>query len=625
MVRKRLGDVLTERGKISQEDLDRALATQQEKTLHLGELLLDRGLVSKTDIGRALEEVNRVRYAECPPPAIKPGVLALLPPEVASRCCALPLELDGKRLVVAMAEPQNLELLDQLRFSTGMDIAPRFSFRSDVREGIRKFYGEQDEGKTESENEETALKLIRDTDISQMEFLTVSSRESSREALKELQAGMKQRTPAVRMVSSFLAAAADKGASDLHIEPYATGATVRLRVDGLLRELGVVPANQQAAVASRIKILADMDIAERRVPQDGRFLMQYRGHRLDLRVSTLPTHFGEKVVVRLLDPASTRVSLKQLGLSSKAAETLTRLLALPQGMLLVTGPTGSGKSTTLYSALNLLRSPDRNIITVEDPIEYMLEGISQVQVHPQAGRTFANSLRSMLRQDPDVIMVGEIRDGETAEIAMKAVQTGHFVLSTLHTNDCVAAINRLVDLDVPPYLIASSVTAVMAQRLVRKLCDCRRESPATPEYMDRLLSLNPFETRATLHQPVGCPDCDQAGYKGRVGIFELLLLEEPLREAIHQRSRPEEIRRIARAGGFKNMQETALEKVSEGLTTLEEVLRVVPCETSTTVRCDACGRELMPAFLYCPFCGTFRSEAALAGEKMATLSGGEKS
>ncbi|MBI4464107.1 MAG: Flp pilus assembly complex ATPase component TadA [Acidobacteria bacterium] len=629
MMKKRLGDLLKERGKIGPEDLDSILGDQQSKSVRLGELLLERGIVSKEDIASALEEVNQVPYVECPPPAIEPSVLELIPSEVAVRCCALPLECNGKKLIVAMAEPQNLRFLDELRFASGLEISPRFGFLQDVLEGIRRFYRGKASGRIsqQEEAEEEAPNLVRDSEGAAIQFFTSSSRETGRQALRELQAGMKQRTPAVRIVSRLLAAAASKNASDLHIEPYLAEATVRMRVDGVLRELSTIPAEQQAAVISRVKILADMDIAERRVPQDGRFLMQYGGRKFDLRISTLPTHFGEKVVIRLLDPTSTQVGLEQLGLEYSEAVRLRHVLSLPQGVLLVTGPTGSGKSTTLYSVLNLLRTPGRNIVTVEDPIEYMVDGISQVQVNPQAGLTFAGCLRSILRQDPDVIMVGEVRDVETAEIALKAAQTGHLVFSTLHTNDSVSAIARLLDLGVPSYLVASSLTAIMSQRLVRRLCNCRQKLLYTPENtkaLDRLLSLGMGELTGPVYRAVGCAACDHTGYRGRIGVFELLLFDDPIREAIHVGARPESVRRLVRVGGFKSMQESALEKLKLGLTSPEEILRVVPCETSRNYPCEVCSRELLPAFRYCPYCGTPCRTDNLIGPELTTLAGLEK-
>jgi type IV pilus assembly protein PilB len=571
--------------------------------MRLGEVLLEDGLVSKKEIGDAMEQVQGVIYVDCPPASIEPKVLASVPYSIAVRCCALPLEINGRELIIAVAEPQNLAVLDELRFSAGMAISPRFSFRADIIEGIRKFYREaRNDGEKPEPGED--VDFFQDEPDLDVEFITADSREENRAALKELRAGLRQRTPAVRFVSNILALAAEKEASDIHIEPRLGNMIVRVRVDGILRELMTIPSEFQPSVISRVKILADMDIAERRAPQDGRFLMQYRGHRLDLRVSTLPTHFGEKIVIRVLDPRSTIITLDQMGFSQRHSADLNRILRMPQGMLLVTGPTGSGKSTTLYGALNLLRSPSLNIITVEDPVEYMLDGVNQVQVHPKAGLTFASALPSILRQDPDVIMVGEIRDGETAEIALKASQTGHMVLSTLHTNDSIGAITRLLDLDVPPYLIASSVTGVVGQRLVRRLCACRRQAVPSPAHLQRLASLGVEDLGAITYEyePAGCASCENTGFKGRIGIYEMLIVEGQIRDAIHARARAEEVGVLARSAGFRTMHEDALDKVKEGLTALEEVQRVVPFNATKAERCHCCFREIMTTFLFCPFC-----------------------
>ena len=495
---KRLGDVLVQRGTLSHESLSRAVALQQEreKDKRLGEILLKDGLVSKAEIGLALEQIQGIPYVECPPAPIDQSVLDLVPQTIAIRCCALPLEIKGRKLVVVMAEPQNLSYLDELRFSVGMPISPRFSFRDDILAAIDKFYGEDLLSENFADDEESESTLTRDQELlADVEFIAEDIDDEATEAQRELHAGGK-RTPAVRFLSNIMRSAVEKSASDIHIEPHAGSTLVRIRVDGILRELTTMPSEYQASVVSRVKILSNMDISERRVPQDGRFLMQHKGRRLDLRISTLPTHYGEKVVIRVLDPSSTLITLDQLGFSERLAGCLNKILAMPQGMLLVTGPTGSGKSTTLYGALNLLRSPRNNIVTVEDPVEFMLEGVNQVQVNPKAGLTFASCLPSILRQDPDVIMVGEIRNVETAEIAMNASQTGHLVLSTLHTNDSIGAIIRLLDLGVPPYLIAASVTGVLAQRLVRRLCVCRKEKPSSAAYTQKLNGIRRGKPRA---------------------------------------------------------------------------------------------------------------------------------
>jgi type IV pilus assembly protein PilB len=510
------------------------------------------------------------------------------------------LEVHGRELVLAMAEPQNLELIHELQFRSGMTILPRFSFREDIQEAIVKFYGG---GAFEAESAEDHPELEADS-APKLEFIVKDVGEENRAAQQEKQAGIGLKTPAVRFVSRILAEAAEKGASDVHIEPQDDAVLVRVRIDGVLRELTSIPSEHRAAVVSRIKILANMDIAERRVPQDGRFLMRYRGHRLDLRISTLPTHFGEKVVIRLLDPRSTLLAFDQLGFSPQHSAELTRILGLPQGMLLVTGPTGAGKSTTLYGALNLLRAPDRNIITVEDPVEYIMDGINQVQVRPKAGLTFSSVLPSLLRQDPDVIMVGEIRDVDTAEIAMKASQTGQLVLSTLHTNDSVSAISRLLNLGVPPYLIASSLSAVVAQRLVRRLCSCRREIATSSKHMQILAAMGMrTDEFVPQYEPVGCSACDHTGYKGRVGIYEILSIDGPIRDAVFGSSRPEEICDLARRSGFRTMQDDALDKLRRGLTTVEEIRREVPADSAKVHRCESCEREISSVSCFCSYCG----------------------
>ena len=607
-MKKRLGDILVQQGSLSKEALNRAIALQNQKEMRLGEILLQDGFVSKGEIAAALEQLQGIAYAECPPASVDAKILERVSHAVALRCCALPLAIRGKELIVAMAEPQNLTFVNELRFRAGMEISRRFSFRHDVLLGIKKFYGDGDpESVQESEPGDDVDLSQREPGVADMEFITADSREESNAAIKELNSS-RQRTPAVRFVSNILALAAQKGASDIHIEPRVGNTIVRIRVDGILRELMTIPSDIQTSVTSRIKILANLDIAERRVPQDGRFLMVYRGERFDLRISTLPTHFGEKIAIRILDPRAAVITLDKLGLPDHLATDIRRMLSNPQGMLLVTGPTGSGKSTTLYAALNLLRSPGRNIITVEDPVEYMLEGVNQVQVHPKAGLTFAGCLRSILRQDPDIIMVGEIRDGETAEIALKAAQTGHMVLSSLHTNDSIAVITRLLDLGVPAYLIASSVTGVLAQRLVRKLCHCRKKTAASNDFIHQLESIGVPDVHTFTYEyhPVGCSLCDNTGYKGRVGIYELLPVEGPIREAIYSGARAEDVKSLARTGGFRTMQEDALQKVREGVTALGEVRRVILFDSAKVERCESCSHEVMTTFAYCPFCAATR-------------------
>jgi type IV pilus assembly protein PilB len=604
MKKKRLGELLRDRGQLSAENLSKALDEHHQKLVLLGEVLLQRGYVDRPNLITALEEVTKVPYVDCRSLPVEPEVLKLIPRATAVRFCVLPLQIEKNRLVVAMAEPQNVQILTELSFVAGKGITPHFAFRAEILAAIEDNYGGFAEARPKSLG--TSSAPLDSSRLANVEFNTEGGVPSD-----ELQAELKS-SPAVSLVSNIIASAASKDASDIHMEPTGQGLVVRLRIDGILRELTTVPEDLRHPVISRIKVLADLDIAERRKPQDGRVVTQIASKRLDLRISVLPTHRGEKIVIRLLDPAAPKLRFPDLGMAPSACDALSRLLERPQGMILVTGPTGSGKTTTLYAALHQLRSPGVNITTVEDPVEYMLEGANQVQVNTKAGLTFAGTLRSILRQDPNVIMVGEIRDGETAEIALKAAQTGHFVLTTVHTNDSIAAIARLIDLQVTPFLIASSVTAVLSQRLARKLCSCCQRVPATPEYTAQLASAGVSNPEGIMYIPTGCPLCEDLGFRGRVGIFEMMLLDDSIRACIRKVGGPDELRAIASGTGMKSMQEDAMEKVRDGLTTLQEVLRVVPFEESSSgSRCLDCGRTLAETFLFCPYCGNRRATSEL--------------
>jgi type IV pilus assembly protein PilB len=617
MKKKRLGEILRERNQVSVENLDKAIQDQQGKLVHLGELLLQRGAVSKPDLVSALVEVSRIPYFDCHAVEVDAATLRLITPAMARSCCALPLEIAGNRLLVVMAEPQNLHFLDELRFKSGMQISPRLGFRAEVEAAIAMNYPSV-ESEAAAANIPAAPTVVSLQEIvlssadAEMEFISSSSQERNVEAMKEMQSELRMKsrtTPAVMLVASMIKAAAERRASDIHIEPHSEDTAIRFRVDGMLREYQRVPKALQNSVASRIKILSDMDIAERRAPQDGRFLVKIGGRRIDLRVSTLPTQYGEKVVMRLLEGDAPLQDLSKLGFPRWIEERLRPMLRLPQGMILVTGPTGSGKSTTLYSSLLLIRRPSINIITVEDPVEYAVAGLNQVQVNTKAGLTFASCLRSILRQDPNVIMIGEIRDKETAEIALKAAQTGHLVLSTLHTNDSVSAVTRLLDLGIPGFQIATSLTAIIAQRLIRRLCVCAKPLATSPEYASQLVQAGILDPPPFHNAPNGCEICDLTGFKGRIGIYEMLALDEPIRASIREGGHSDEIRTLARQNGMKLMQEYALEHVRDGLTTLEEVQRVVPFASATGVYCGGCARELSAAFSFCPFCGKKRTAA----------------
>jgi type IV pilus assembly protein PilB len=603
MKRKKLGEILQDRGQISAASLQKLFKVQEGNVVRLGELILERGLVDKASLVMALEEVSHVPYLDCTAIQCDVAVLQSIPRIMAVRLETLPLRMDESRLVVVMAEPQNVTTIDELRFSLGKDISPRFGFRAEIQAAIARNY---DRIEGIAPVKQTANEGDQET-RTDLEFFSTSTRQANREAIQEIQVELNQKkTPAVRLVSEIIQKAMAKQASDIHIEPQATLTIVRIRVDGVLRELDSIPRNLQNSLVSRIKILSDMDIGERRAPQDGRFMVAVGTRKMDMRVSTLPTQYGEKVVMRLLETSAPLLSFSDLGIPTEMADRLRQVIAQPQGMLLVTGPTGSGKSTTLYSALNLLRKPAVNIVTVEDPVEYALPGINQVHMNARAGLTFASCLRSILRQDPNVIMIGEIRDLETAEIAMKAAQTGHMVLSTLHTNDSIAAVARLLDLGIPEYLIASSVSGILAQRLLRKLCVCRTMKQVTPEYAQRLAAVGWIQPPDSTAWPEGCDVCDHTGFKGRVGVYELLVINDAIRSILRGAYKPDLVKAAAQASGMRRMQDDALEKIQAGVTTLEEVLRVVPMDALATSGCEQCGQELPPSYRFCPYCGARR-------------------
>jgi len=593
--RKKLGELLLQRKLISERDLGLVVAEQVSRKMRLGELIYEKNLVPKRELVKVLEDLTHCEYCDTAQISPDTEILRLIPRTLAEKHCCVPIRIIGKTIEVALAEPQDLDALNELAFASGLRVVPFIDFRAEILKTADRIYGVEVE-----DFEDSALPVGDD-----IEFLSASSRHSHREALQELQATQRgEQTEAVRRLSSIIATALQKKASDVHLEQQAGELVVRIRVDGVLRELYRLTDDTRAQLISRVKILADLDISERRVPQDGRFLSRRGNDCYDIRVSTLPTHFGEKVVMRILNPRTASVRFEALGFSPEASAALSELIRLPQGMILVTGPTGSGKSTTLYAALNLIRSSAINITTIEDPIEYVIEGANQVQVDVKAGRTFSSCLRSMLRQDPNVVMVGEIRDPETAEIALTGAQTGHLLFSTLHTNDSTSAISRLIDLQVPPFFIASSVNAILAQRLVRKLCSCHLESPEVTELQAGLLAMGCNKTPIATYIPQGCEKCDNSGYSGRIGVYELLLFDDRIRQAIRNNMRDEVLRDFATSSGMLLMIDDAVNKVLQGVTTLEEVQRVVPYVKRLNISCSHCDSILNAAFRYCPFCGT---------------------
>ena len=553
-----LCDVLVENGKLESSDVERALHLQREQDdwERVGSILVKLGLVSDVDVAEGLAaqlELPLVDKAEFPDEV--PGEC-----DIARRFLqknkTLVLSADSEELVVAMADPLDDYVIEALSLVSGKNIIPRVGVPSDIEAALESLYDRSGKDGAAGADGDSARYL---DDVEQ---------------LKEL-AG---EAPVIKLVNSLIQRAAESGASDIHIEPFEGQLKVRYRVDGLLREVDAPPMRSAAAVISRVKIMANLNIAERRLAQDGRFRQRVRGVEYDLRVSTVPTIYGESVVMRLLRRNAQAMDFDSLGFGDEHAQTMRDILATPHGILLVTGPTGSGKSTTLYAALEHLNEPERMIITVEDPVEYNIRGINQMQVKPQIGLTFANALRSIVRQDPDVIMIGEMRDTETAEIAVQSALTGHLVLSTLHTNDAPGSVMRLLDMGVQDYLLTSAVIAIQAQRLVRTLCpECREAYEPSPEVVDRLdLARFAQDATVTLYRARGCDACGDTGYSGRVAIIEILRMSDQIRDLVLKRCDVGDIARVAARQGMVTMRDDGLAKAVAGITTVEEVLRVTP-------------------------------------------------
>jgi type IV pilus assembly protein PilB len=546
--RRLLGEMLVAQGIISPDQLQEALRIQkQEKNLRIGSLLVELGYVTELQLADLIADQLRLPCVDLATTELSPDALAKLPKELATKHRCLPWMMEGRDLFVIMADPTDVAAMDAVRFHTGLRIKPVVGPESDVLATIERAY-KQESVDDFCENIQLTdhLALIDETDP---DALATTDEDLQKAALS---------APVTRLVNAVFADAVRLRASDIHIEPQQKGTNLRYRVDGALRQIMTMPKRAHPRVVSRIKIAAHMDIAERRRPQDGRTRVSVNGETFDLRVSTLPTADGEKVVVRILARNRASVKLDDMGFEPDTLEELKSLLRRPQGLILVTGPTGSGKTSTLYAALNYLTSETTNIVTIEDPVEYRLPGINQVAVSEKAGLTFAAGLRSILRQDPNVVMVGEIRDAETAHVAFHAAQTGHLVLSTLHTNDAPSTVARLVEIGIPAYLVASSVIAVVAQRLVRTRCSCQRSVPPGQE---------PAE---------GCEHCRHTGLRGRMAIHELLRVTPRVREALMTTTSTDALRQAALASGMRTMFEDGQRKVARGLTTLDEIERVIP-------------------------------------------------
>ncbi|MCM3758099.1 GspE/PulE family protein [Sporosarcina aquimarina] len=543
--RKRLGDLLVESGLITDAQLDMALA-EKPRDQRLGDALLARGYITEQQLIEVLEfqlgipHINLFRYP------FDPKLFNIVPKDFAKRNLLVPLKADGDRLFVAMSDPMDYLTIEDLRLSTGFHIETAIASKDDILRTISKYY--------EDESFE---------DI----FIDQPEETKQQEELTDLD------SPVVRLVNQLMVSAVAQKASDIHLDPQENELVIRYRLDGLLKTERVLPKHMQGMLTARIKILANLDITEQRLPQDGRIKTTIDFRPIDLRVSTLPTIFGEKIVMRILDLSSSLSDLKKLGFNPLNLERFLAEIKRPNGIVLISGPTGSGKSSTLYAALNKLNSEEVNIITVEDPVEYQLSGVNQIQVNQNVGLTFATGLRSILRQDPDIVMVGEIRDRDTVEIAIRASLTGHLVLSTIHTNDSVASITRLLDMGVEPFLVTASLNAVVAQRLIRKVCrDCGQRMPASTR--EHEIFAKRGLTIEEINRGSGCAACNMTGYRGRVAIHEVLLIDDAMRELINSHSTPAKMREAAVNSGTIFLIDDGLDKVKQGLTTTEEVLRV---------------------------------------------------
>jgi type IV pilus assembly protein PilB len=550
--KKKLGQYLLDKGLINQDQLRTALDEQRRTGLYLREVFLKMGHVTDEHLIAYHEEELLIASVNLSDYNIEETIIRLIPEKLARRYRVVPLFLIKQSLTVAMEDPLNVLAIDEISAETGYDIDACVSTRTGVTQAIKRYYG------TESK-----LDMFDDA----MEGKSLEGRSIDRQVIE--------------FVDTMISQAVEEKASDIHLEPDEHVMRVRFRIDGILREISTQPPIVHNAVVSRIKVLSELDIAERRLPQDGRFQANAKGHAIDLRVSTFPTVHGENVVLRILDKRNAMLALEDLGFERDERVVMERLISKPNGILLVTGPTGSGKTTTLYAVLQKINKPEVNIQTLEDPVEYLLPMIRQTQVNEEIGLTFARGLRALVRQDPDVIMVGEIRDQQSAEIAIRSSLTGHLVLSTIHTNDAVGALARLIDMGIDPFLLASSLLGVVAQRLVRRICSQCKNEFAVPEQSLKSLNIQ-LNGDEKWYRGDGCETCNQTGYRGRVGVYEILEFSRGLRNAVMEGKSLETIREIAKKSGMCSLRDSALDKARQGLTTVEEVLRVTKLDAEET-------------------------------------------
>lgn len=586
--RKLIGQMLIEKGYITDEQLEQALAAQEQSTQRIGEILMDLGFIEEEPLYETLAEQMNVKYVNLKETKVDTGVATLISQDIAKRYTALPIGRGPEgTILVAMAEPTDVIALDDLKMRLQVQVEPLLAPASRIEQMIEKVYREAPGASAAGGGGGAGA---ADFGMGDMAQLAQSVRESGILATEEDMAEDESRidtdriadvadeAPIIRIAKIIIQRAIQERASDIHVEPGRQGVRIRYRIDGVLHEILTLPKYVHAPLISRLKIMANMNIAERRVPQDGRIHIRHSGEDYDLRVSTIPTTLGEKCVMRILDKRGIMLGLENLGFTPAMMAQMELLIHQPNGMILSTGPTGSGKTTTQYSILNRINSVETNIITIEDPVEYQIDGISQVHVNRKAGLTFAIALKYFLRQDPDIILVGEIRDLETSEIAIQAALTGHLVLSTLHTNDAPSTVTRMIDMGVEPFLIASSVIASISQRLARKLCEECKQPVKPPR--DQLLGLGfdpdaPENRDIVFYKGAGCSACRGTGYRGRIGIFELMVLNQEIRELVVRRASADQIKEAALANGMVTLAADALDKAMQGITDIDEILRVV--------------------------------------------------
>ena len=557
--KKKLGEILVDAGLVSKQQIEEALRVQKETGERLGKVLVRLNLINEEALISFLGEQLGIPHVDLKDYLVDPDTINLVPEFVARKHQLVPLFKIGDTLTVAMVDPLNVFAIDEVSLKAGCTVEPALAMESDIKRAIDQYYGVTG----------TMDEVIKKIEEEQGELLGTGEHDIENKKLAELA----EEAPVIKLVNILILNAIRDGASDIHIEPEENMLRIRYRIDGVMQEVPPPPKNLQAAVISRLKIMSEMDIAEKRVPQDGRFRIKVENRQVDMRVSTLPTIHGENVVMRILDVSKALLGLEQLGFAPDVLEEYNKTIRKSYGIVLVTGPTGSGKTTTLYSSLNVINTVDKNIITVEDPVEYRLKLIRQAQVNVKAGLTFASGLRAILRQDPDIVMVGEIRDVETAEIAIQAALTGHLVFSTLHTNNAPGAATRLVDMGVEPFLVSSSILAIIGQRLVRKICPSCKEEYQPPEALLLQAGLDPKQKDLKVYHGKGCKTCLNTGYKGRICIFELLLPNDKIRSLIVQKTSMDVIRKEAVIAGMKTMRDDGLLKVRQGVTTVEEVIR----------------------------------------------------